>query len=818
MPIAIATPKPEPGSPEARDVQATETRKALVKELTTRTKDARTFWKPTHERIREDIRFAGGDQWQDAEEKMADAASDKYQVNFVQRELNQQVSAIFAKNPTVTCERRKRLEYQFWDGSDQTLMQAQQILMQAAPMLQQIGQAQMLVQTFDQQNAALPPGQKMAEPPQITQARQMAGNVPMPVRMAQAVMQDHAQGVARKTLYDKIAATAELVFERQLELQEPDFETQMKGLVLREKTTGAGFVTVKFQRQNETVVTSSATHADVLDRINLIHGLVAENDTDDLSDAQKEQLALELQALLASVQDKVQPRMEGIILDFKPTTSIIVDPKCRSLFKFVGADWITEELLMTPEEIQEQWGVDVRSSAVSYANGVETRAQTNLNTKAGGAGDRDNTVSGTWPDKARACVWIIQDKAAQMQYVVCDGYDDFLEEPAAPWPSVSGFWTTIALKLNLVEVEENHPKAGITIYGQSAVRLLKPMQEEMNRTQEALREHRIANRPGYVTGKDTFDKNDAQALANRAPHDVIPLNNVPPGGDVSKVLVPIPSVPIDPRLYETSGVMQQAMLVTGMQQANMGAQSAGEKATGQAIAEQSRVTGVTSEADSLDKFLREVARVGGEMNFREMSLPTVQQIAGPGAAWPNDPKNRSQINEAMFLKVEAGSMGRPNRAMEVANLQAMMPQLVPLAQMRGLPLDPLVKYAAKILEFDFDVEDWLASGTPQQAQGGQPPGKGGGASESIAIKLSELTPQERAQALAMAGIQATPGSTTVSKTAAAVTAPGAAQGPAAPPAHAPSAPAMMPGQSAAPAPTPGAGLVKTMLTKAQNAT
>lgn len=714
------------GSTEKREQQATESRKALVRDLTTRTKEAKTFWEPQFERIRDNIRFAGGDQWQDAEEKMADSASDKFQVNFVQRELNQQVSAIYAKNPTVVCERRKRLEYKVWDGDERTLAMAQQVLQGAMPLIQADAQAQMIIQTFEQQKQiAAQAGQlTQGEPEQVKMARQVAGNLPPEVIRARDIVADYQAGAKRKVLFDRIGDTATLVFNHELDEQQPDFESQMKDLILREKTTGAGFVTIKYQRENETIVTSSATHADVVDKIMRLKQLAGEAQEDDLSEAQKEQLAIELADFQTRLQDQQKPRVEGLVLDFKPTTSIILDPKCRSLFKFLGAGWVAEELMMSPDQVEEIWGVDVESKAVPYQNGVEQRNQTNMNTRAGGAADRDNKVSGNWPAEATCCVWIIQDKQAQLKYVVCDGYDDFLEEPSAPWPAVKGFWHTVALKLNRLEIEENHPKAGLTIYGESAVQLMKPMQQEMNRTQEALREHRLANRPGYICGKDTFDKNDMAALANRGAHDVIPLNNIPPGADVSKVLSPIPTIAIDQRLYDTSGFMQQVLLVTGMQQANMGAQGAGEKATGQAIAEQSRIVGVSSEVDSLDKFLCEIARIGGEMLFQEMTIETVENIAGPGAVWPNDPKTREEINCLVFLKVEAGSMGRPNRAMEIANLQQMMPQLIQLAQLKGLPLDPLVKYAAKVLEFDFDVDEWLASASAMPMQGGQPPAGG----------------------------------------------------------------------------------------------
>jgi hypothetical protein len=779
----------EPGSDEAREAQETESRKALVFDLTSRMKNAKTFWKPVRERILEDIKFAGGDQWQDAEEKEADAASDKFQVNFVQRELNQEVSAIYAKNPTVTCERRKRMEYTVWDGTDGQLQQAQQILQEAAPMMQQIGQAQQILQG-EQQNPGSTP------PELLLQAQSAVNSIPAPVKMAQAVVNDYQQGLQRKALLDKISETAELVFNYQLDAQQPDFESQMKDLILREKTTGAGFVAVKFQRQNESVMTTSAMRATIIDRLQEINQLLEGKQEDELQPAELETLNLEIASLQKQLQNpQGKLIMEGIVLDFKPTSSILIDPKCRSLFKFLGADWIAEEFQLTPEQIEAQWQVDVTDKAVTYQNGEENANQTNLNTKAGGS-DRDNKVSGNWPEKAHACVWVIYDKTTQMQYTICDGYPDFLEEPDSPWPALKGFWPIVALKLTRLEVEENNPKAGITIFGQSAVRLMRPMQEEFNRSQEALREHRIANKPGHICGKDTFDKNDRAALSARGAHDVIPLNNVQPGADVSKVLAPIPTIPIDPALYRTDGLMQMVMLVVGTQQANLGQQQAGEKATGQAIAEQSRISGVSSEVDSLDKFLCELAGIMGEMLFQEMSLETAQKIAGPGGAWANDPKIRQAVNETLTLKIEAGSMGRPNRAMEISNLQTMMPQLVQLAQLMGLSMAPLVKYASKVLEFDFDIDEWLASAQPQQQQGGQG-GGGKGLSESLSIKLPDLTTGERAQALQMAGIQATPG---------AVSTPNATPAPANP------TQPQQPGQQQPTA--PGAQLVNAQLKKA----
>jgi hypothetical protein len=709
--MTIPTDKPgvyavEPGTQEEHEKQqATESRKALVKDLTAEIRKAREFWNPVFEQMRKDMAFASGDQWDDNEDKM----SDKYQVNFVQRELNQEVSSIYAKNPTATCKRKKRLEYQVWDGEAESLAKAKDA---------------------------------------IGEALQSGGQPPVE---ALAIYQDFKKGQERKRTVDRMAETLELIWEHEAEEQSPDFESQMKDLILREKTTAVGFVTVKFRRENESPVVSSATQASVVERLEKIlqlsKAVVSDDPNHNKDSATAEDLKLMVLALAKSVQDgEAKVLSEGLVLDFKPSTSVIVHPKCRNLIGFVGADWVTEEFMMSPAAVEAQWKVNVKAAGqgtIQYQHGVEAQNTVSLKTTAGGS--EKNTGKGEWADDSEVCVWLMYHKVKQLTYVICDGYDDFLEEPCSPWPAVKGFWPILALKLNRLEIEENKPTTGVTIYGKSAVSLMRPMQQEMNRSQEALREHRFANRPGHTCGKDTFTNNDRTALAKRAAHDVIPLDNVPPGADTSKALNPIATIEIDPALYRTDGLMQHVMLAVGSQQANLGQQAANEKATGQAIAEQSRIQSASSEVDSIDKFLSDLVRVAGEMALQEMSTKTVEAIVGPGAAWPTTQEGRAAVRNHLFLSIEAGSTGRPNKQVEVSNLREMMPQMIELAREEGLPMDPLVKHAAKVMEFDFDLDEWLAQRQPKQ-QGGE------GASESISIKLADLTPEERAQALAMAGI------------------------------------------------------------------
>ncbi len=698
---------------ETKQPDATESRKALVKNVTDWVREEREFWEPMFDRMRKNISFAGGDQW---DEGISD--SENYQVNIVQRQLNQSVAAIYAKNPTVTVERKMRMEHTVWDGT-----------------LEQLQRAKMEVET-----AAVA----------AVQAQQTGAEVPPPPAEATKIVTDYAAGLQRKKLADRIAETLQRLITFEMDEQKPDFNGQMKSLVLREKVCGAAFLAVKFQRETETVPNTSQNQAGVIEKMQAIQAKARELQGKYETPAEYSACAEELQLMIASLEKQLQGEdakvlREGIVYDFKPTTSILVDRACRCLHEFVGAPRIAELFYLTPTQVEEQWQKNVRvDGVIRYTEaGEELTPRPKRKGKKGGEAN-----TGEWPDKARCCVAIVYDKTKQLKYVVCDGYEDFLEEPEAPWPPVKGFWPIITLKLKRVEVECNKPTEGLTIYGQSDVDLLRPMQQELNRSQQAKREHRIGNRPGYLFKDGMIDKNEASRIGTMGANTGIGLKNVPPDVDLRSVIVPKPTVTLDPSLYEKEGVLNDIFMTVGSQASNLGAQGANEKATGQAIAEQSRIQGVSSEVDEIDKFLTESLRITGEMSLQGQSLEAVKRKVGKGAAWPSTRREmqadggQSQVAtitiddclEQFVITIEAASSGRANQALDIANFKEMQPMLFAMAQALGLPIDPLLRHAAKIMDFKFDIEAWLASKVamlpqPGVAQPGAAPAPSGPAKQ-----------------------------------------------------------------------------------------
>ena len=123
---------------------------------------------------------------------------------------------------------------------------------------------------------------------------------------------------------------------------------------------------------------------------------------------------------------------EGLIFDYPDSTAIIPDPRCRTLRGFLGADWVAQEYLLTPDEIEEIYMVDVGTSYTAYnedgqTTGYEPTSEQHYYAGYGTGGSDD----GSGPVMPLACVWEIYNRKDGAVYVVCDGYTDFLQEPMA---------------------------------------------------------------------------------------------------------------------------------------------------------------------------------------------------------------------------------------------------------------------------------------------------------------------------------------------------------------------------------------------------
>jgi len=238
------------------------------------------------------------------------------------------------------------------------------------------------------------------------------------------------------------------------------------------------------------------------------------------------------------------------------------------------------------------------------------------------------------------------------------------------------------------------------IYPLSDVSLLRPMQLEYNRARNGLREHRFANRPATVAAHGALDPKDEQKLQDFPANALIKLKILNQGQKIDDVLQVLKRPPIDPNVYQTADIWDDIQRVSGSQEANLGGTTSGVSATQSGIAESSRMSSIGSNVDELEDLLAELFGAAGEILFAEMSADTVRKIAGIGAVWPD--MSPQDIQDELYLTVEAGSSGRPNKAVGIMNLEKLAPLIM---QIPGVSPEWLLKIFVQYLDEKMDPTD-----------------------------------------------------------------------------------------------------------------
>jgi hypothetical protein len=654
-----------------------EQRARLVKAWASRVKAAKKHWDKAFKRMQEDMDFAFGKQWSNSDDDK------RYRANLTLRMVAQKTAFLYAKNPKAVARRRERLDATQWNETQSQISS----LMQAGAM-------------FAQQS--MQPGAPPGMPPMAAASGPagLAGNMmgnPMAAQVAQqgmAIMADAAKVRSEHEMLDKLGKTLELLYKYNIDEQVHPFKMMMKLVVRRTVTMGVAYVKLGFERVMSQRPDMEKGIADASERLATLERLSADlaDEQYDENDKESEQLRLLIEDM--SRQSEFVAR-EGLTYDYPMPTNIIPDVKCVELRHFLGADYVAEQFLLTPHEVQEIYGKDVGKSYTAYHRddvyGADPWTLTEATWNTGTSSDDK--------DCDFCCVWQIYCRKDGLVYEVCDGYEDFLREPASPEIYNERFYPWYTLLFNEAPNEKE-------IYPPSDVRLMMDMQREYNRCREGLKEQRIAARPFTAVVAGAIEEDDLNKLAEREANAIIELNALQPNQDVKQLLQAYAGPGIDNNLYEVNPVYEDVLRVTGVQEANLGGTS-DTTATQSNIAEGSRMTSMGSNIDDLNDLMTQMARNGGQILLTEVSRPTVEKIVGVGCVWPE--MSRQDIAQEVLLEVEAGSMGRPNAAQEVATAQRVYPLLI---QLPGIDPEFLAKDLLRRMDDRLDLTQAFKSQLP----------------------------------------------------------------------------------------------------------
>lgn len=589
-----------------------------------------------------------------------------YVANVTQRYVHSRTAQLYAQNPKVEATPKPRLRYSLWDGDPGSI---EQVLAR--------------IQQFEE-----------------------AGQQPDPNDIA--LIQDFQQGKTQENSIRQVGKTMEILFEYFMNEADPDFKTQFKQVIKRMLTNYVGYVKLDFQREvGETdAISNIDDHRTQVRHLEKLIKDISEGEKVKEGDPEIEEARLMLQALREKEQIVIR---EGLVFDFPTAQSIKIDPKCTQIKGFVNADWIAEEKAMCPDRASEIYGIDLREAGASIFK-------------------KEKQVEDIWDDEEQQAddaeyefvkIYDYYHKPSGLQYTVTPGFVDFLEEPKAPNVELQRFWPIYTLAPNEIEHHDS-------IYGTSDVQLIAPMQRELNISRQGLSEHRRFARPkiAYVDG--ALHEQDVDLLRHHPSFAVLPMKGLIAGQNVNDLLQPIQTPGVDPNLYQTNHVNQDIEQTLGVAEAQLGATRPDVTATQSSIAESAMATTLSSHRDEVDDMLSEITRGSGEILLKEMSLEQVQRIVGPGAVWPD--LAQSEIQDEIFLEIEAGSSGKPNAAAELGKLERVMPFIL---QIPGMKPKKIAQAMLDKLDSKMKIEDYFESGLPSmvamnqnaQVQAGDPAGQ-----------------------------------------------------------------------------------------------
>ena len=101
-----------------QELEQEESNRNAVKATISRVKKAKSKWADDFKRIRENMDFAAGIQWSGQKR----LRYDKYIANLTLKNVNQKVASLYARNPMAEDRRRKRLDFQLYDGHVESLV------------------------------------------------------------------------------------------------------------------------------------------------------------------------------------------------------------------------------------------------------------------------------------------------------------------------------------------------------------------------------------------------------------------------------------------------------------------------------------------------------------------------------------------------------------------------------------------------------------------------------------------------------------------------------------------------------------------------
>lgn len=448
----------------------------------------------------------------------------------------------------------------------------------------------------------------------------------------------------------KFASTAEIVLEQKV-VKEPKLKEQAKANVRSTMVTSVGWLKMVYQKDMGKDPLVEHRIQDAQDNLARLDRLIEVSDdaTRAGHEMAKAEIAIELNQLQTS--DAEIELYKGFVIDrIKSEDMFILDDSIEEFHQYPDAEAIAHRVWFTCDKFEEVFGRKPETTATKYK-----QRSTNENQN----GEKEKNLNVEY-----VAVFEVWNRTSNTVFTLCLGEKQWCRKPYPPSCTSKRWYPFFCLAYNVVEGRW---------LPLSDVEMLIELQEEYEQTRQAYTEHREDSMPVRIArANGNLTEADIERIQRRKSRDILMIEGNPTA-PLTNDIGQLPSVPIDPAVYDVSQIRNDMDMMSGLSDASRGNLIQPKTATEAEIMEQKMSSRVDERRDTTEDHLTELFVSALEILLDELSEEDVKAIAGEEAHWPQ--MTKEEIFAMVNVGVRAGSTTKPNKMRERETWVQLLPQI-----------------------------------------------------------------------------------------------------------------------------------------------
>ncbi len=447
---------------------------------------------------------------------------------------------------------------------------------------------------------------------------------------------------------------------------------------------------------------------------------------EDLTDDEVIVKLQELKQTQASLQDKLEViHRSGLAVDYVMAEDMQVSLDVPDIGDHLDGNWNANHIFLTGTDVRSQFSritAKDLAAATQYFQVKPKKRRTTYGEEILDAAlpvsDKKNTRFAKSTDQSGTDGIVfyriveLWDKRDNHIKTMIEGVKKWAVPPYKPNFATSRFYPYF--NLSLFEVDgSRHP--------QSLSGRLRKLQDEYSSKRSNSRLAAERSIPGTIFDANGVTPADAKKIEAAVSMEMIGIKPAK-GDDIRKLFAAKPVPSVDPLVFDTRSVLADMERISGVQEALSSTVTTQKTATEAKIQDMGFNSRSSSDRDTLEDVLTELADYTLELAIQGVPAAQAQRIAGPEAFWPEGMDVEDIITLAE-MEIKAGTTGKPDDeqlrqswSVLLPLVQAVMEKIQQAQLIGNLPmavaLKNLLAETFRRLDERIDIEKFIPQGDP----------------------------------------------------------------------------------------------------------